>query len=452
MSLPGHPKDPDGNAQRETKPLSGWRGQPSRPVLRARLFVVMLLLMMIFGLALWWWPATTPGVGAARSEREAPPKLAAAPAAASSASASAAVAGAAAPAAMLAATPETLASQAVRAEKQGVPAALADQTSLELCGIGNVPMPRRISGREPESFELLPGPLGQWARAEAWPRVLAAMQASPLERARAAALVLQASGLLDAAASPAALSARPDTVPFVRQLALMAQGTRDAGVLQWALAVCAHEPGLAECQALSAADLVAMAPEDGRSWLLLAAADPARREEALRRVAQAPVLRGTPTLASAMSPPPGLPPYLWLEMLGQVHGVEAAFMDTSMFAALRYCRAAGDDGRAVCLALADALALRGSDLMSLSVARSLGQSLGWPAARLAELKLTEEQLVAQVLLVEDTTQPYSCANVERVLSWVTDWGLLGEREALQRRVAAAQAVSAASAASAAAKR
>lgn len=347
---------------------------------------------------------------------------------------------------MIAATPETLASQAVRAETQDVPAALADQTSLELCGIGNVPMPRRISGREAESFELLPGPLGQWARAEAWPRVLAAMQASPLERARAAALVLQASGLLDDAASPAALSARHDTVPFARQLALMAHGTRDAGVLQWALAVCAREPGLAECQTLSAADLVAMAPEDGRSWLLLAAAEPARREEAMRRVAQAPVLSSRPTLASAMSPPPGLPPYLWLEMLVQFIGVEATFMDTSMLAVLRYCRAVGDDGRAVCLALADTLALRGSDLMSLSVARSLGQSLGWPAARLAELKLAEAQLIAQALLVHQTTQPYSCANVERVLSWVTDWGLLGEREALQRRVAAAQAVASASAA------
>lgn len=55
----------------------------------------------------------------------------------------------------------------------------------------------------------------------------------------------------------------------MRQLAALAQGTRDAGVLQWALAVCEHTPRLAECQAQSVRELVALAPKDGRNWLLL---------------------------------------------------------------------------------------------------------------------------------------------------------------------------------------
>lgn len=53
-------------------------------------------------------------------------------------------------------------------------------------------------GTADASLELLPRPLGQHARAEAWPRVLAEMDGSPTERSRAAALVLRASGLLEA--------------------------------------------------------------------------------------------------------------------------------------------------------------------------------------------------------------------------------------------------------------
>lgn len=316
-------------------------------------------------------------------------------------------------------------------------AARPSQITLDLCGVGPVPVRLPPPGAADPSFELLPRPLGQHARAEAWARVLDAMDASPTERNRAAALVLRASGLFEAETSPL-VQAMPDTTPFVRQLAALAQGTRDAGVLQWALAVCERTPRLAECQALSVRELVVLAPEDGRNWLLLAAADAAGRDEALRRAASAPVIAAMPSLTPAIEAAAAadLPPYLLQDLLVHAVGVEAAQVNSRLFSALRHCREATGERRGTCLALADALQLRGPELTELGVAAGLGKRLGWSPDRVAAAKAEQLSLMAQIPRF-DMDQPYGCANVERTRDWLRERATLGERATLQRRAAAA---------------
>lgn len=317
--------------------------------------------------------------------------------------------------------------------------------TLELCGIGRMSIPLPKDEAEGERWELLPRALGQYARAEAWDRVTTALDASPVERERAAAMVLRASGLLDAEAAAMQLTRRPQTTAHVQQLATLARETRDAGVLQWALALCQREPALEACKALSPRDLVALAPQDGRSWLLLAAADADRREEALQRAARAPKISSLPSLAAAVdsAAPASLPPYLRHDLQVQALGIELGLGDGWPWSfASRHCRQPENRGRPTCSALAEALQERGPDLLAMVIGRSMGESQGWPAARVTAAKGEEAGLQAQFPAFA-TDQPYACATVARWRAWLLDRAAVGERGALQRRVAAASAPSAA---------
>lgn len=321
-----------------------------------------------------------------------------------------------------------------RHERGDLPA----QVSVELCGVGVMPIHVPAPGTAPESFELLPRPLGRDARVEAWEQVLRVLDASAADRDRAAALVLRASGLLDAEAALATLGRSIDTSAHIRQLALLGRQTRDAGVLQWALSVCERLPAAAECQAVSAHDLVHLAPEDGRHWLQLAAVDAEQRNEALRRAAQAPLMGVMPALTSAVrsAAPAGLPPYLLQELLVQAIGVQAALVDRAPYWALGYCRMASGEPRAACAALANTLEQRGPDLLSLGVSRIIGARVGWPAARVAAAEAEERRLRGQEPPLE-TEQPWSCRAVEAFSDWLDERDTLGERAALQRRAAKA---------------
>lgn len=311
------------------------------------------------------------------------------------------------------------------------------QVTLELCGIGrmSIALPDETEGAR---WELLPRPLGQYARAEAWDRITNTLDASPVDRERAAAMVLRALGLLDAEAAATQLARRPQTTAHVQQLATLARQTRDAGVLQWALAVCEREPALEACLALSPRDLVALAPQDGRNWLLLAAADAARRDEALRRAAQAPAIGSAPSLMAAIEAalPADLPPYLRHELQLQALGFEFALPDPSLSAAASHCRRAEQNRSATCGLLAEALQQRGPDLLAMVMGRKIGESQGWAPARVAAAKAEEDRLQAQFPGLT-TDQPYGCAEVARMRGWLLDRAAVGERAALQRRLTAA---------------
>jgi hypothetical protein len=316
--------------------------------------------------------------------------------------------------------------------------------NLDLCGVGPVTIRRPPKGSKEESFDALPRPLGHLARAEAWTQVLATMEADPTERSRAAALVLRASGLLWAEPSLLGPVSLPDTSPYVRQLAALAAHTRDAGVLRWALAVCDRGKDAAECQALSVQQLVALAPDDGRHWLLLAAADPKRRSEALRRAANAPTVGSMPPLWPAVNAaiPAGLPPYITQDLLLMALGVGYGLPDGSLFGVVRDCERARGEDRTTCLALADALYLRGQDLMALGIGRVLGERLGWPAERVAAARAERYQLSAAFEPIA-TDQPYTCTAVQRSNALLRDIAQFGEVATLRRLSAAAAASAAA---------
>lgn len=386
--------------------------------------------ILVAGLVAWWWwpvaqdaPGDAPGGSVASSPN-------------TTASTTTGMAGSPA----LASVADTKSSSPSSANQRGAGTA-PEQLNFELCGIGPVPIRRPSAAKVAEVFELLPRPLGLDARAEAWTRVTQTLDASPADRDRAAALVLRASGLLDAEATLSTLTRRPDTAPYVRQLARLARQTRDAGVLQWALSVCERERTMPECQALSAHELVKLDPEDGRSWLLLAAADAGRRDESLRRAAMAPVMGVMPSLSQPVVSvgAAGLPPYLLQELLVQAIGVQAAMVDGALYRAIDHCRKAADgERRATCLTLADALAERGRDVVTMAVGRSIGSRSGWSAARVDASKAEERNLIERMPLQEEA-QPWSCRAVETTVQWVADSDRLGERAALQMRSAKATA-------------
>lgn len=331
------------------------------------------------------------------------------------------------------------------------PAALASAASkpssaqpstmnLQLCGVGPVTIRLPPKGAGAESFDPLPGPLGHLARAEAWHQVLAAMESNPSERSRAAALVLRASGLPEADAAMRPVQAPPDTVPVVRQLAELARSTRDAGVLQWALAVCKRYEGVAECQRLSAQQLVVLAPDDGRHWLLLAAVDPLRRKEALLRAAHASTIGVSPPLWPLVdaAAPATLPPYLLQDVLIEAVGVDAAMPDASLHAVATHCTGQGDEQRTTCLALADALYLRGQDLLTQSVGRGVGKRHGWPTERVAAAQAEQLRLMTKTHW-GDADQPYACEAVQRTTQFLRDRAQFGEIVTLRRMADAASA-------------
>jgi hypothetical protein len=313
------------------------------------------------------------------------------------------------------------------------------QIALELCGVGavSIRLPAKASDRD--SAGVLPRHLFDLASAQAWPRVVSALESSPTDRSRAAALVLRAAGLPEPnpAMSPAPQPA--DGLRYVGELAELGRSTRDPGVLQWALAVCARVPELPQCQAISPADLVALQPEDGWHWLRLGAADKARRDEALVQASQARYFGTEPSLAAAVeaAAPADLLPYLRQKLLIDAIGVQAALPGPVgghwWFTA---CAKAASNNTATCLALADTLYMHGHDLRSLGWALGVGKRMGWSSERVKAVQAEQASLYAQIPRF-DTWEMFSCTSVDRMRSWTLEQAEVGERVGLQRRAAAA---------------
>ena len=318
--------------------------------------------------------------------------------------------------------------------------------SLNLCGVGpvSIRVPSKASDRN--AFQL-PRPLFGHAVAEAWPRVLAALEAGSSDRSRAAALVLRAAGVPepDPAMKPA--PPPPDRLIYTSQLAQLARSTRDPGVLWWALTVCERQRDLAECKALSPAGLVALDPEEGRHWLELAVGDVSRRDEAMQRAAQSRRFSMEPSLAAAVeaATPPDVPAYLAMHLWVEAIGIEAAFVNRKAWGLLhKICGPSSHHNRDTCAALADTLLENGQDLSSLELAVRTGERTGWPAERVAAGKASMQRLIEGLTAMNlEPEQPYSCAAVDSTRSWIRDRVQFGERAALEQRAASSTAASAA---------
>jgi hypothetical protein len=325
----------------------------------------------------------------------------------------------------------------------GAVAPAPGEVVMDLCGVGPLRVKLPEPGQKDESFEALPRSLGLYARNAVWPRILSALELAPDDRSRATALVLRASGVLDAEAS----TAQPhkpasNTLPWRLELARLARNSSDANVLRWALAACALAPDSDECQALSPTDLPRRAPDDGFHWLAAAFApntSTADRDAALQRAAQAPRFGQFPSVAPAVDAavPMEVLPYLRNELLSIAIGVDAALSATDvqepLFGLLKLC-SKRQDHRVMCAELSEALATRGQTMAALDWAHALGKHNGWAPERLASVRKEANAVLSHLLVVMlGDGQPWSCAAVENTRQWIHDRARLGERAALQRK-------------------
>lgn len=314
-----------------------------------------------------------------------------------------------------------------------------------MCGIGNVPLPARTDGASPGFNTALPGPLGAQARAAAWPRVLAALQAGTTPREQAAALMLRIDRFVHAE-HPQIPSSHPveDSVALTAQLAQLArraQGAADADVVRWAVQACRRQTAAEGCSSLSPRDVLALDPTDGTAMLAQAAIEPAQRE-ALLRAATAPGIRfrgwsdALPAQVAAALPA-DLPAYLLVDLAVLSIGIEAARPDSTGWQVLMHCRAPAVNQparRADCEALARALTTRSDSMDSFNLGVAMGSALGWPQAELARLNAEEAALMTLLTSQFDTRAPYACASVDKLRDWMRDKARWGDLAAAQRPV------------------
>jgi hypothetical protein len=398
------------------------------------LLLVVMLLVLGPGARRWFTGPAAPTVpaGAVAAMAPAPPAAAAASAASASA-----------PPMALAAAVARAARAASDAPAHAAPPGLP--LSLELCGVGRVSLPEPPVGSA--GFELLPRPLGADARAAAWPRVLARLDASPALRDRAAALVLRASGLLDADASLTQVpQPRADTAPALQALVELARRERDPAVMRWALQLCDRALAAPACQGLTPRDLLALAPDDAAAWLRLAQTEPAAAPEAFAAAA-APSSRyvtsnfDLPAIVDAAFPPE-LPGYLRLDLAVAAIGIEMGFLSNPPIDVARRCQrlAATDQAaRSECAALATMLVERSDSLIALTVGRAIGERLqAWPAERLAAIKAEEAREQARSMGLIEGRGAYGCEGISRLRDFMVQRARTGELGALRAASAASR--------------
>jgi hypothetical protein len=332
----------------------------------------------------------------------------------------------------------------------GLPVAAPTEWVVDLCGVGRLSLPVSEGGAGPADpaaiWARLPASMGETARQQALPRVLAAMAApGQPERARAAAAVWQALGPSGAPAGGTA-TASPATTQATRTLARLARTSRDPTVRVWALAACSRETAAsAECRRLQPRDLARLAPDDGLHWLRLAAAPgtpAAARAEALQRAGQADRFGSSgAALAQAIDAawPDELPGYLRLQLLREAHALETTIQRPALEAALNLCtaQALAEAGRRQnCEAVARRMQQDPGNLAVLETAELLGARLGWPESERQARAIEQAALSRATAWSSPTDQPLACPVLEDTRQWLGQVAADGEVQAARRRLAA----------------
>jgi hypothetical protein len=75
--------------------------------------------------------------------------------------------------------------------------------------------------------------------------------------------------------------------------------------------------------------------------------------------------------------------------------------------------------------------------MSLGLARSLGQRLGWPADEVQAMRSRIDDATRAIADASVAREPLSCASVQALRAWVRDAHRLGERATAQALIDAA---------------
>jgi hypothetical protein len=298
---------------------------------------------------------------------------------------------------------------------------------IEVCGIGKVKLDRDDLGAAGKYLDAL--------TKNSRIRWLAALRNSDDYHARATGLYLE--GIFDRD------SPQKDPEAARDELVQLAVVTQDPAAFALAYAKCIKgfdEPASqGACPQLSLGDWTRADPDNAVPWLRLAAkarrdgdgtAEAAAMAHAARAHEYQPYNWSVFSFAQAAIPNDLAATDRWI-LTTQVIGVEAA-MPAPNQPLFQYCsRDALNDAtvQQQCSALAELLVSKGGTLLEVTVGKSLGARVGWPAARLD--KLTQEVKASMQVINEmtgtDPKQQWNCDSVARGNAYMSQLEELGER-------------------------
>jgi hypothetical protein len=298
---------------------------------------------------------------------------------------------------------------------------------FEVCGAGKVKLDRDDLAAAGKYL----GALTRNARMH-W---LATLRNGDDYRARASGLYLE--GILDRD------SPQKDADAAREELVQLAVATKDPAIFALAYVKCikggeAFASGNA-CPQLVLDDWTRADADNAVPWLQLAAkarreGDGAAEAAAMAHAGQAhqyqPYAWSVFSFAQAEMPKDVTPTDRWI-LTTQVIGVEAAMLAPYQ-PLFQYCSRDAQSDAAVrrqCSALAELMVGKAATLLDLSVGKSLGARVGWPAERVD--KLTQEVNASMWAINEmtgmDPKQQWSCDSVARGNAYMSQLGELGER-------------------------
>jgi hypothetical protein len=295
---------------------------------------------------------------------------------------------------------------------------------IEVCGIGKVELDPDDLRAYGDYFEALTKSTRlHW---------LATLRKSDDDRARAGGLYLE--GILDRDLP------QKDAEAARGELVQLAAATKDPAIFALAYIKCAKGGGdLASCPQFNFDDWVHSDADNAVPWLQLAAK--ARREgdgtaeaAAMAHAAQAHQYQtyswSVFSFAQSAMPNDVTATERWI-LTTQVIGVEAAMLAPYQ-PLFQYCSRDAQSDIAVhrqCNALAELMVGKAATLLDLSVGKSLGARVGWPAERVDGL--TQETKASMWAINEmtgtDPKQQWTCDGVARGNAYMTLLAELGER-------------------------
>jgi hypothetical protein len=298
---------------------------------------------------------------------------------------------------------------------------------IEVCGVGKVKLDRD----DPTAAGTYLNALTKNTRL----RWLAALRNSDDYRARATGLYLE--GIFDRD------SPQKDPEAARDELVQLALATKDAAIFALAYTKCGKgiEDSSAQgaCPLLSLDDWTRADADNAVPWLQLAAeahreGDGTAEAAAMAHAAQArqyqPYTWSVFSFAQAAMPTDLTPTDRWI-LTTQVIGVEAAMLAPYQ-PLFQYCSRDAQSDVAVhrqCNALAELMVGKAATLLDLSVGKSLGARVGWPAERVDGL--TQEMKASMWAINEmtgvDPEKQWSCDSVARGNAYMSQLGDLGER-------------------------
>jgi len=297
-------------------------------------------------------------------------------------------------------------------------------------------------------------------RDEAVQAILAALDAHPEPRARAAGLYFRAARDRLEGRVGDICKERPDECAASEQrqrdargsaeaLARLAVDSADPQVYAWAYRSCAAvaRETAGSCQLINALQWARLDPGNAEPWFAVARGARSRRDgagvdDAMFHVAAASVHdagwgRLVEEMVKAASQEDRMLVGTWL---ASADAMSYETLDLAVPDLSRYCDAralANANRRDTCDKIAATLVDRSTMLLGRSTGIGLAKKLDWPAARLAAAEL--ERDAANALASRDAPQfgePTTCANVRNDLSRLIDNARLGEVEAMKQRIAA----------------